>query len=115
MSKGKIFILRVIKLLPMEKEKNERISFLAHILTGILAGIASWYVHAYSCCDYGGLLGVLTGIVILLGTETLLKLSLKIDKLKWFFEKGGAWYFIGVWYVTWVLLFNLIRVSITCI
>jgi hypothetical protein len=78
---------------------EEKISLIAYLAFGALAGILSYIVRI----NY---LGFLVAIAIFSLASFIIRILIGPKTLKWLMREGG-WYFIGIWLIIWTLLYSL--------
>ena len=80
--------------------RNKNKSTVVYVIAGIIIGYISFLLN-----DQFLALGLVV-LVLFLITE-ILKRVLKLDtKFSWFWSHGG-WIYLFVWFITWVILYNL--------
>ena len=80
--------------------KNETKSLVSFIIIGLPAGIISYYIR-------NNFAALIFAIIILYATSEVLKKILKInEKFNWFLKNGG-WIYIFIWFITWIIFYNL--------
>jgi hypothetical protein len=80
--------------------KNKNKSTVVYVIAGIIIGYISFLLN-----DQFLALGLV--VVVLFLIAEALKRVLKLDtKFTWFWSHGG-WIYLFVWFITWVILYNL--------
>lgn len=80
--------------------ENKSITTIIYVIAGIVLGYVSFILNNH-------LISVAVTIASLVVIAGLLKKLLKIDEgFKWFLSHGG-WLYLFVWFITWVVFFNL--------
>jgi hypothetical protein len=95
---------------PEKKMKVETKAMIAYLITGLIAGTASWGVVRLLLEDRGSFAALAIAILLLVGLPQLLKKPLGVtQKFKWWLSNGG-WIYILVWFISWIMLLNLFPV-----
>ena len=80
--------------------ENKLLSTLVYVIAGIVLGYVSFLLN-----DEILAFGLM--IIFLVSIAGLLKKALKIEGgFKWFLSHGG-WLYLFIWFITWVIFFNL--------
>jgi hypothetical protein len=80
--------------------KKETLSTLVYSVAGIAMGYVSYLVKN----NYSALL---LAVIFLFLISEILKRALKIkEEFKWFWSNGG-WIYLFLWFITWVVFYNL--------
>ncbi len=83
---------------------NESKSFWLFSILGIVFGYVSFLINR---ALVSSLIPFVLAIVVLYAFATVLRKVLKInEKMKWFMSNGG-WVYIFLWFVTWIIFYNL--------
>ena len=83
---------------------NESKSFWILAVLGAVSGYASFLLDKTM---QSSVFPFFLGIALLFAFTNILKIVLKINqKMKWFMTNGG-WVYIFIWFVTWILFYNL--------
>ena len=80
------------------KKKNKSTSI--YVIAGIVIGYASFLIN-------NEFLALGLAVVVMFLIAEILKRALKLDeKFRWFWSSGG-WIYLFIWFITWVLFYNL--------
>ena len=80
--------------------KTKSLSTLIYVIAGIAVGYVSFLLN-------DELLALGLTIIFLVLVAGVLKKALKVKEgFKWFLSNGG-WIYLFIWFITWVLFFNL--------
>ncbi len=83
---------------------NESKSFWLFSILGIIFGYVSFLINKTLVSS---LIPFVLSIVVLYAFAAVLRQVLKInEKMKWFMSNGG-WVYIFLWFVTWIIFYNL--------
>jgi hypothetical protein len=80
--------------------KPENKTNVAFTLLGILMGYVSYLLNS----NYLSLLVAL--VFLFIGAEVFKRIFKINEKLKWFWSNGG-WAYIFVWFIVWIIFYNL--------
>jgi len=87
--------------------KTETKALIAFLVAGIIAGILSWIVGKMMPGNDSNFIALTIAIVILALLPKILKGVLKVnEKFKWWLANGG-WIYIFVWFITWIIFYNV--------
>jgi hypothetical protein len=77
-----------------------------YVLVGILAGYFSHYVRLLYG-ESGNYIAISLAIIILVVVTEISKKVFKLDKkFSWFLSNGG-WLFLFVWFISWIIFYNI--------
>jgi hypothetical protein len=83
---------------------DKKKSNLIYTIVGIVVGYFSFWVTSSFETN---LLQPFIAILILFLMAEILRIGLKINKkFKWFLSNGG-WVYLFVWFITWIIFYNL--------
>ena len=85
----------------MDDLKDQRISIAMHSLLGVIVGYGSLYLSR-------GIYALGFAVIILLVLGPVVKRTIGKDKDKNWWLGNGAIVYLLIWFVSWVLLFNLV-------
>jgi dolichol kinase len=74
-------------------------STIVYVIIGIIMGYASTLVNNYIAL-------VLAVVFLFLIAEILKRVWKMNEKFKWFWSNGG-WLYIFVWFIVWIIFYNL--------
>lgn len=80
--------------------KKESKIIICYIIIGIIMGYISFLIRH----NTGALLLAL--IVLVVAAKIMGKLFKIEEKFKWFFSNGG-WIYLFIWFISWVIFYNL--------
>lgn len=84
--------------------KDKKKSSLLYVIVGIIAGYLSFFITQEL---QNNLFQPFLALFLLFITAEFMKMGFKINKkFKWFVSNGG-WAYIFIWFVTWVVFYNL--------
>ena len=83
--------------------KLENLATIFYIVIGIILGYASFLIHNNMLGGALAVAGFFTGAFVL---KIILK-ELKGNGMKWFFSSGGGWIYFFVWFIVWIMFYNL--------
>jgi len=80
--------------------KTETKSTIIYVVSGIILGYISFLVK-------DNYIALVLAVAFLFIMAEILKRALKInEKFKWFLSNGG-WVYIFIWFITWIIFYNL--------
>jgi hypothetical protein len=80
--------------------KKENLSMIIYVIIGIVMGYVSFILEV----NY--IAAALAVVIMFLAAEVLKRILNINEKFKWFWSNGG-WLYLFVWFVTWIIFFNL--------
>ncbi len=86
--------------------KKENKSMTVYIIIGIIIGYLSQLGrNLYG--EQGNYIAISLALIFLVITAEINKKAFKINKeFRWFWSNGG-WIYLFVWFITWIIFFNL--------
>jgi len=83
---------------------NESKSFWILSVVGVVFGYVSFLLNKSL---QSSIIPLVLAIVVLYASATVLRKILKVnEKMKWFMSNGG-WVYVFLWFVTWIIFYNL--------
>ena len=79
--------------------KNETTSLVSYVILGVLAGYVSFTLR-------NNLIALAVAIAIFFIGKVMIHRIVGEKSMKWFLSNGGYLYFF-IWFITWIILYNL--------